>query len=205
LSVLLAISTAATKSWWYAASVVPLLSLAIGIGLADALTLLQTPRVKKHMSVRPAFLKAMLAVVFGIALIITFYWEKVAIVTYAAQPTNAQWWYGAFLDELRVGSLPPRLLIVDDGVQNTSNLINYNPIADFYRKDAERRGEAIAIAPLDQKIAAGTWVVTCDPTVRQLLPEDYRYTVYRSNRQCEFGMVGAALIHHGPSASGDSN
>jgi hypothetical protein len=52
----------------------------------------------------------------------------------------------------------------------------------------------IAIAPLDRKIETGTWVVTCDSTVRQVLPEDYHYTVYRSNRHCEFGMVGAARI-----------
>ena len=203
-SVLLAITTAATKTWWYAAPVVPLLALAVGIGLADALTLLQTDRVKQRVSVRPGLIKATLAAVLGAALVITFYWEQIAIVGYAEQPINAQWWYGAFLDELRMASLPPRLLVVDDGVQNTSNLTNYNPIADFYRKDAERRGEVVAIAPLDRKIEAGTWVVTCDPTVQQLLPQDYHYTVYRSNRQCEFGMVGAALVHRS-SARVDSN
>lgn len=99
-SLLLAITTAATKAWWYAAPAVPLLSLAIGIGLADSLTLLQTARVRQRISVRPGFFKAILAAVFGVALIITFYWEKVAIVSYAEQPNNTQWWYGVFLDEL---------------------------------------------------------------------------------------------------------
>ena len=204
-SLLLVITSSATKAWWYAAPAVPLLSLAVGVGLTDTRTLLQTPPVKQRIIDRPAFFKATFGSLLGVALVASLYWENVAIVGYAEQPTNAQWWYGSFLDELRPGSLPPRLLIVDDGVQNDSGLTNYNPIADFYRKDAERRGEVIAIAPPGRKIEAGTWVITCDPSVRQHLPEIYHYTVYRSSRQCEFGMVGATLIRQRPSASANGN
>jgi 4-amino-4-deoxy-L-arabinose transferase-like glycosyltransferase len=204
-SLLLVITSSATKTWWYAAPAVPLLSLAVGVGLTDARTPLQAPRARQRIIDRPAFLKAPFGVLLGVALVASLYWQNVATIGFAERPTNAQWWYGAFLDELRPGGLPPRLFIVDDGVQNASGLANYNPIADFYRKDAERRGEVIAIAPLDRKIAAGSWVITCDPTVKQDLPKAYHYTVYRSSRQCEFGMVGAALIHQGTSVKGDSN
>lgn len=186
-SLLLVITSASTKAWWYAAPLVPMLSLAIGIGLSDVVARVEMQRIR----VRPGLFKAVLTIGFAAAVLMSFYRENVGIVTWAEHPDNAQLWYGAFLAEMRDGGrLPANMLIVDGGVANDTDFTNYNPIADFYRKDAVRYGEHIDIAPLTRSIAADTWVITCDPAVRQQLPAFYQYEVIRSSAQCEFGLVG---------------
>lgn len=184
---LLAITSAATKAFWYAAPLVPLLSLAVGIGLADAAAWLNAERVRQRVAIRPAVVHITLCAVIVASLVAGLYRQHVTFIEWAERPVHGQYWYGAFLDQLRADGLPAKLLIVDGGAANDADLINYRPIADFYRKVAANDGERIDIVAPGGKIAPGAWVLTCDPNVRAELQADPAFKTFRSDPRCVFG------------------
>ena len=187
-SLLIVITFARTKLYWYAAPLVPLLSLAVGIALTDALA---SPKASGTSGVpvwRQVF-KPAIIVILGLVTVRNFSVENIGSYTSPSQPEPSQSWYGAFMEQLHMDGIAHNLLIMDGGVPG---LKGYNPIGDFYRKDAERNGYgSVEIIQPDSAIAAETWVLTCDPDVRPKLQSDPRFMTFRGDAHCLFGQLHA--------------
>lgn len=192
-SLLIVITTAESKYYWYAAPLVPLLSLAVGLAASDVFASPRTARATSRVLVRPQVFKAAVLAILGLAIARGLYVQNIGFVDWASRPEQSQLWYGAFIQSLRADGIADDLLIIDGGVPNDTSLQDYHPIADFYRKYLDRDGQrSVAIVGPGSAIAAGAWVVTCDPNVGPQLQADPRFLVVRRDPWCLFGQMRAA-------------
>ncbi|MEJ0015439.1 MAG: glycosyltransferase family 39 protein [Acetobacteraceae bacterium] len=184
-SLLLAISSAGTKAYWYAAPLVPLLSLAGGVALASL------AGTSGQGSARPGFTVALLAACLGALTVVGQYHQFAGIVTAAGSLENGQLWYGQALEQFRREGVSSPLVIVDGGVANDAGFAGYTPVADFYRKYATLRGEQVEIASTGTPPAHGIRVLTCDPR----LVHRYRFAAgfqpVFGDARCVTGPMGA--------------
>ncbi len=76
-ALLIVISTAKTKFFWYAAPTIPLLSLAAAVGLADGLSWLRERMQRQESSLQPARMQSAIAIVLLLFCGIAFYRNQV--------------------------------------------------------------------------------------------------------------------------------
>ncbi len=185
---LIILSTAHTKAYWYAAPLVPLLSLAVGISLTQAFTLLRPIHGAPQPVIRGDILKVVLIISLCFGLTRNFYFNQIGSVSLAQEPENAQYWYATI-----VGQERPEIqdfVIVDHGFPNEAGFAHYNPIAEFYRKYAQ---VGRIFAP-GSRIDPGTLIITCDPQAKDWLTSAYGFVVRNHNQWCAIGRTAATGV-----------
>lgn len=187
---LIVLSGAGTKAYWYAAPVIPLFSLAIGISLPHGIALVRRYRrtawspIHADVAVQGAVLVAVCA---GLGAVL--HENQFALVARAQDPGNSQLWYATMLDRNQPEAR--KIVIVDAGLPNNGGLTNYNPVAKFYR-DYTRAARLVGPG---SEIGPSAWVVTCDPEAKQWLASTHGFLAQSSNKWCALGRTAAADVN----------
>lgn len=183
---LIVLTSAGTKAYWYAAPLMPLLSLAAGISLAHGIAWLRQYQQTARPPIRAEVAQAAVLIAMCIGLGATFYDNQVQLIAQAQEPKNSQLWYATMLDrnqpEVR------KIVIVDDGLPNRGGFSHYNPVAKFYR-DYTRAARLVAPG---SEIGPAAWVVTCDPQAKQWLASTHGFLAQSTNQWCALGRTTAA-------------
>ncbi len=190
-AVLLVVITAAkTKLYWYAAPIVPLLSIAAALGTADGLARLVANRPRSARRVQPAIVAgAALSVLLLAASGVSVWRNQVWTLRGLQRPENAQFWYGGFLDHLRREHAARAVTVIDEGLPNHQHFVAYNPMLEFYAALEARHGFDVVRDRPGHALASGTDVASCDRELRAWLISRYRLQVRQSNEACLFGQV----------------
>lgn len=175
---LLALSCARTKLYWYVAPALPLLAIAIGVATTTYLRKGQPP-LPGRVVLRP----------IAVALLIAFWYLNIRAHDAGSPYTADQVWYGPFLNEIRGEARLDGAFIVDHGLPNDAGFQNYNPIAAFYAREAQTRGEHIRVVAPGAQIPVEATLISCDPLVRDWLKSQSFFTAIRANTHCVMGRV----------------
>jgi 4-amino-4-deoxy-L-arabinose transferase-like glycosyltransferase len=194
LSWLIALTSARTKLFWYAAPIVPLVALAIGLSASTWLRK-SDPSRKRYAVLRPM----VVALPILASLVIAFWQLNIRVIPEgslypldgASSYAFDQTWYGPFLKEVRSLDTLDGTIMIDDGVPNQGGLEHYNPVARFFVEDAERRGERMRLTTSNAELPVNAPLLTCDPKVRRWLAERSFFTSHHHNVHCVFGRVTA--------------
>lgn len=179
-----------TKVFWYLVPAVPLLALAIGIGLSDGLAWLRAREGALPALLRPRFAYGAVAVIFGMAIVAVIYYYQFGVERKLAN-TYMGGRYGPLLEQVRHSGLTNRLVILDDGaakeiVGDKPEFAHYSPEAYFYGGVETSRGMTAQVVVPGTALAAGTWVATCDPRSDKWLSQRYRVAVIlQPNQWCK--------------------
>jgi 4-amino-4-deoxy-L-arabinose transferase-like glycosyltransferase len=197
LSWLVAVTSARTKLFWYAAPIAPLMALAIGVSVSTWLQNGASSRSRWSRSRWAALRPIAVALPIVVSFAITFWSLNVRVVregsSYAldgvASYTFDQTWYGPFLDEVRAVDRLDGTIVIDGGVANVGGLERYNPVARFFIEDAARHGERMQLVTSAARLPPDVPVLTCDPTVRRWLGEQSAFVSVHADAHCVFGRV----------------
>ena len=195
--VLLVISKAETKHYWYAAPMIPLQSIAGGMGCVDALrwwSRREPHRLLPGCRSAEGALFGMLAC----ALVLCVMRNQVWSVRGLRLGQNDQFWYGNFLNGLRDDHAAHRLTVLDDGLPNKSGFVNYNPMLQFYAAWESHDGMKVALGQAGAALAPGSAVATCDPTARAWLRRRGDLVVEHCDSACMFGRIAGGPRGAGP-------
>lgn len=186
-----------TKIFWYIAPATPLLALTVGIGLKDGLTWLRARRPAFTVLLRPRIVYAVVAAVFGIAILSSLYYYQVGVEKKLAG-TYMEGRYGPFLEQIRRSGLTKRLIILDYGARevvlndDAGAFLHYSPEADFYAKVEDGRGMQVQVAVPGGDLPTGSWIASCDPRSQAWLAGHYTvYIASQPNPWCELERTGA--------------
>ncbi|WIM13515.1 glycosyltransferase family 39 protein [Enhydrobacter sp.] len=186
LSWLVALSVARTKLYWYAAPIVPLLAVAIGISTSTWL--------RGERSWPPSVVLRRVAVGLPIlaALAASFWYLNLRPPSADSQYAPNQVWYGPFMAQVRAHHGLDGVVILDSGVPNNGGFSRYNPIARFLIEDAERRGEYMRLQTTTENLPTDVSVLSCDPQMRQWLARHRSFTPVHADGRCVFGRLTQA-------------
>lgn len=188
LSCLAIISLARTKIYWYAAPIVPLAAVAIGVSTS---TWLQGGGSwPKSMRLR----RVMVGLPIILALTASFWILNVREPGIYYAPDQA--WYGTFIAKIRQRRAVDGVIILDGGVPNSAGLHHYSPIAQFFIEDAERRGEHMRLLATTADLPANASVLSCDPYIRQWLASQEAFVTILSDDHCVFARLLETSDHH---------
>jgi 4-amino-4-deoxy-L-arabinose transferase-like glycosyltransferase len=178
-ALLLALTIARSRLHWYDAPLMPLLSLAVGIGTADCWRALRD---------RPT-VRQLLFGLLGLGFLGHVIWEQVIRnpADAAAAPANYQSRYGPALAAMRAAAPLPPLVIIENGLPHPV-LGSNTMVVDFYREVAARRGEIIDRQPVGAALSPGTHVLTCDPSALIWL-RAIAFVPERTANGCELGRI----------------
>ena len=192
LSWLVVLTLARTKLSWYAAPIVPLAALAIGVS-ASAWLQKSNPSPRQLVTLR----STVVALPILVSLVVTFWQLNIRAVPQgssyvldgAVSYMFDQTWYGPFLKEVRTRETLDGTIIIDNGVPNhgSGGIEHYNPVARFFVEDAERRGERISLTTSGAEVPMDARILTCDPAARRWLTEQSSFTSLHANARCVFG------------------
>jgi hypothetical protein len=116
--------------------------------------------------------------------------QDVNYITETGQPSAGLLRSGSFIERLRTNGVAESLLVIAGGTPNDAGSSDYHPVADYYRKFAEREGLAsVTIVEAGNTVAAGAWVLTCDADIRPWLQAAPWFAALRRDGQCLFGQV----------------
>jgi 4-amino-4-deoxy-L-arabinose transferase-like glycosyltransferase len=188
LSCLAVITFARTKVYWYAAPIVPLAAVAIGVSTS---TWLQGGGSwPKSIRLRAA----MVGLPILLALTASFWILNVREPGIYYAPDQA--WYGPFIANVHDRHALDGIIIVDGGVSNSAGLRHYSPIAQFFIEDVERRGEHMRLLATPSDLPANASVLSCDPHIRQWLASQESFVTILSDDHCVFGSLPESSNHH---------
>jgi 4-amino-4-deoxy-L-arabinose transferase-like glycosyltransferase len=184
----LVITKAATKHYWYAAPMIPLLSIAGGIGTIDALAWL-SQRVPRCFYPGARAATAALAALLACAALVCIVRNQVWSVRGLRTQQNDQFWYGDFLYRLRSDHAARQLTVFDGGMPNRSDFADYNPMLMFYAVWETQHGMPVTLRQPGAALAPGSDVATCDPAALGWLQSHDDLTILQRNDACAFGRV----------------
>jgi 4-amino-4-deoxy-L-arabinose transferase-like glycosyltransferase len=151
--ILLLLSCAKTQLYWYLMPVYPLLAIAAAIAIVDALH-----RFKWRARVK----LALLIVFIALPALISLYRNAIGLPQ-KAQQQNTTSQYGQLLQTLTHKKLLPKeFTLVDDGIENSAGLIDYNPELQFYAELQRTKGYVIHVATLHKATATEGFIASCD-------------------------------------------
>jgi 4-amino-4-deoxy-L-arabinose transferase-like glycosyltransferase len=188
LSCLVVIGFARTKLYWYAAPVVPLAAVAIGV--SSSTWLRGAGSWPKSIRLR----SAVVGVPILLALAASFWILNVRQPGIYYAPDQAR--YGPFMARLRDFHALDDLIIVDGGIPNSAGLRHYSPVAKFFVEDAERRGDHMRLLATTADLPVNAFVLSCDPHIRQWLASQDSFVTMLSNDHCVFGHLPGTSGHH---------
>ncbi|HUB12881.1 MAG TPA: glycosyltransferase family 39 protein [Acetobacteraceae bacterium] len=181
---LLVIVRSATKHFWYAAPMIPLLSIAAGIGTADALCWLS-----RHAAPRARLAPVALGVLLACAAAVCVARNQVWSVRGLRAQENDQFWYGNFLDGLRESEAAHQLTVLDSGLPNRTGFVDYNPMLQFYAAWETQHGMPVALREAGGTLTPGSEVATCDPAAMSWLAARHDVAIMRRTSACILARV----------------
>jgi 4-amino-4-deoxy-L-arabinose transferase-like glycosyltransferase len=188
LSCLAVISVAPTKPYWYAAPIVPLAAVAIGVSTS---TWLQGGGSwPKSIRLR----RAMVGLPIILALVASFWVLNVREPGIYYAPDQA--WYGRFMGKFHDPHALDGIFILDGGVPNGAGFRHYSPVAKFFIEDAERRGDHVRLLTTSADLPVNAFVMSCDPHMREWLASQGSFMTILSDDHCAFGSLAETSGHH---------
>jgi 4-amino-4-deoxy-L-arabinose transferase-like glycosyltransferase len=182
LSCLAVISIATTKYYWYAAPVVPLAALSVGVSTSTWL------RGRGSWPKSIALRYAMVGLPILLALTASFWFLNVRRPTAdSLYYREDQTWYGSFMAQLRDHHVLDGIIILDGGVPYDGDRRYYSPIARFFIEHAQRHGVHMRLVTTVADLPANASVLSCDPHMRQWLANQATFATTRSGAHCVFG------------------
>ncbi|MFL5297696.1 MAG: ArnT family glycosyltransferase [Phenylobacterium sp.] len=182
LALLLVISTSQTKLAWYATPIVPLFSIAVAVGVSDALRW-AARRGSHELLAAGAILLAFVSMGF------LRQYQSMTMTEFTQPWGTSQIQYGTALTELKRQHRTPPLTIVDSGFRGVPDDPHYNPIIDFYTTLYGRNWRIARTQP-GAPLADGSLVLTCDPTGMDWLRTQYvTEPVMTRAQDCVFSSV----------------
>lgn len=177
VGMLILLSSAQTQLYWYLIPVLPLLAIAAAIALVDAI---------KHFRVGGVYLRGLLVLFIALPVMISLHRNAIGLPAKAQSKAHTSQ-YGVLFEKLHAaGQMPAHLLVLDDGIDNTATLTNYNPELKFYAQLEQQKGIHIQVTSLVDAHAVNGLIATCDykntAAVRQLV-----VTPVVDNRVCVAG------------------
>jgi 4-amino-4-deoxy-L-arabinose transferase-like glycosyltransferase len=194
LSCLAVISVARTNLYWYAAPIVPLAAVAIGVSTS---TWLQGGGSwPKSIRLR----RAMVGLPILLAFTASFWFLNVrrpaADSLYYRDYREDQTWYGSFMAQLRDHHALDGIIILDGGVPNRAGFRHYSPVPKFFIEVAERRGDHVRLLTTTANLPVNAFVLSCDPHMRQWLASQGSFVTILSDDHCAFGSLAETSDHH---------
>ena len=143
-TILLVLTAARSKIYWYATPIFPLLAIVAALGVSDGLCWIKVrePLLPKLFRVRS--LKVALGILLAVVSAAPLY-RNLVQPRVAEQTFNGQLWYGALLDKLRSRG-DSSVIVLDGGFEGAGN---YNPVLQFYADIARKRGLRATLPALD--------------------------------------------------------
>jgi 4-amino-4-deoxy-L-arabinose transferase-like glycosyltransferase len=151
---LLILSTSKTKLPYYCAPALPLLAIFGGLGVADAATVLTKPSAVAW--VRRGVVVALMAIAVLLVLVRAKHVE--------AHRRNSEW-VGYEREFKLLGEQPERpgqVVLLESALINTAGVAHYHSTAEFWVKQAAKRGVRVAIVDDVSKVPDGAWIISCD-------------------------------------------
>jgi hypothetical protein len=186
LSWLAALSSAHTKLYWYAAPIVPLLAVAIGVSASTWLWGGSPSWISVTLR------QATVGLPILVALLTSFWYLNLRRPTGDSPYVSDQVWYGPFMAEIRARNALKDAIVVDGGLPNNAGFEHYNPIAQFFVEDAERRGERLRLTGTAAHLPPDAPVLSCDPEVRHWLASQRFFAALHADAHCVFGRLSGA-------------
>jgi hypothetical protein len=179
VSLLLAVSSARTKIYWYAAPAVPLISLAAGVGVADAVRL-----IGARATGLGALAAAGVAVVLTIGAVQTLRHGLELSVQYPDR-ADRRIQYGPFMSHLWRAGETPALTVMDSTFWNRGAI---EPIDRFYMRLYSPRWRT-SVLPAGESPRVGQVVLTCDAKAIPWLETRYALALIAHDRACLMARV----------------
>ncbi len=176
-----------TKIYWYAAPVIPLLTLATALGASELLARVSRRRTRwLGLPAAPA-VAAGLAIVLlaGIAATIKKNQRDDIYVAYGTM--NGQYWYGKLLDWVSHERPNRSVTVLDAGLRYQGGPEDFNPLLRYYADRAIDRGIAVEIVHRDALATADALTATCDPAFVPLLLKQAGFQSLYRDRWCVAG------------------
>jgi len=190
LCTFLVVSTAQTKLGWYVAPVVPMLSLASAVGLADFAAWLRGRSGGRAARVARWWSPAVLTLVLlGVLAAINQNQRTDIYSEWAVQ--NGQAYYGAFFDALEREHVR-HVTVIDSGVQYQGAPVDYDPMLTLYADVAGEHGMTVDVAHAGAPPPPGDMTATCDYALIPQLLATPGFQVTSRNRWCIAGRLAAA-------------
>jgi len=186
ITLLLVLTKSATKISYYAGPALPLMSICGAIGLTDLLGRFSARSAGSKMGLARLQTYAAAFLILGLCVTTMFGLRDGRAVSGGEQAE-----YGATLKEIQQKGVSGPVLLLDEGFDTNADFHQYDPIADFYAKDATRHGLPVTVQHTVDTIPAETWVVSCDPHILPVLSE--RHILQTSNtlsNGCVYGKSG---------------
>ncbi len=137
-----------TKFFWYIAPATPLLALATGLGISDALKWLRAHRQTLPILLRPGAAYAVLTGIFSITVLGAVYYYQMGVER-KLSGSNMAGRYGPFLEQVRKSGVTKQLTVIDFGFTQPELLEftgpNYSPEASFFAKVESALGMQVQI------------------------------------------------------------
>jgi 4-amino-4-deoxy-L-arabinose transferase-like glycosyltransferase len=187
LVLLAIISASQTRLLYYCAPAIPLLSIAAAIGCGNLLEL--SAARFSGASVLP-YLQA---VVFVLLLCWLSRGMFLSVKGHGWNQSGEQVQYGLALGDLKdtkeqLSDQTPVLLIDHGFFDFGAADRDYDPVADYYAKEATRAGMKTAREPTMPQQAANVWLLSCDPEITRSLQAAYPMTPWKqSHVSCLYG------------------
>ena len=151
--IVILLSTAKTQLYWYVIPVIPFLSIAAAIAVVDTIRKCRLQRIA---------LCIFCIMFLALPLSISVYKTAISLPAKAQQKVRVSQ-YGMLFDELRrKGNRQDPITVIDDGIDNTAGLVNYNPELKFYSLLEQQKGLIIRIEQLAGATAINGLLVSCD-------------------------------------------
>lgn len=180
LGIVVLLTSAQTQLYWYLMPALPLLAIAAAIAVVDVIRKFRWQRRAKS---------AFCVLFLTVPVLISVYKNALGLAESAQQKVRISQ-YGVLFKALHTaGQMQGQLTVIDDGVDNTSGLVNYNPELKFYRSLEQQKGTDIRVAQLASARGIKGLVATCDykntAELRRLLDQ-----VLFENSVCVAGYKG---------------
>jgi 4-amino-4-deoxy-L-arabinose transferase-like glycosyltransferase len=182
LSCLTVISFLNSKYYWYAAPVLPLAAVAIGVSTSTWLR--GGASWPKSIVLR----HAMVGLPILLALAASFWFLNIRWpIAHSLYSVPDQVWYGSFMAQFPDPRALDGIIVLDRGVPYDGDSRYFSPIAQFFIEDAERHGAYMRLLTTVANLPVNASVLSCDPEMRQWLASQESFAMIRSDAHCVFG------------------
>lgn len=158
ITLLLVLTKSATKISYYAAPALPLMSICGAIGLADLANRFASPRSGNARLSIGAVQTAIASALLLLLCVTLYFGLRDSSRNSGGRPAL----YGETLKQMAQRGVSGPILLLDPGFTTNANFQQYDPIADYYAKDATRHGIPVTVQHTLDPIPDQTWLVSCD-------------------------------------------
>jgi len=188
LSCLTLISFLNSRYYWYAAPVLPLAAVAIGVSTSTWLR--GAGSWPKSIVLR----RVMVGLPMLLALAASFWFLNVRRPTAdSLYSMPDQVWYGSFMAQFPHPRALDGVIVLDRGMLRHGDSSYFSPIAKFFVEYAERHGAYMRLLATVEDLPENASVLSCDPDMRQWLASQESFATIRSDAHCVFGNFSGTL------------